>query len=147
MTALPPDARAQVYNQTCQSAEYARTLNRNAAADATDIVVYNPASLVDLSEGFHINLSNQTWFRRPSHSFDDPLGKGRLSFEQEATDWVVPNVHTAYRRSDWAVFASAYIPGGGASVKYPDGSYSTRSLGAGVIGPGGPLELLYADIR
>ena len=64
---------AQIYNQTCQSAEYARMLNRNAATDATDIVVYNPAGLTDLPTGFHINVSNQVWFRRPSHTFEKPF--------------------------------------------------------------------------
>ncbi|HOJ14846.1 MAG TPA: hypothetical protein PLT69_10170, partial [Deltaproteobacteria bacterium] len=127
-------------------AEYARSLNRNAATDAADIVVYNPAGLVDLSKGYHLNISNQTWVRRPSHSFDDPLGGGRLRFEQKKTDWIVPNVHAAYCGPGWALFAAAYIPAGGAAVDYPDGSYSTRLLGAGIIGPGGPYELIYNDI-
>ncbi|HPE45914.1 MAG TPA: hypothetical protein PK380_08595, partial [Deltaproteobacteria bacterium] len=60
---------AQIYNQTCQSAEYARMVNRNAANDAADIIVYNPAGLVDLPDGFHLNVSNQIWFNRPSHTF------------------------------------------------------------------------------
>ena len=138
---------AQIYNQTCQSAEYARTVNRNAATDATDIIVYNPAGLVDLSEGFHLNVSNQIWFRRPSHTFDDPLGTGRITHEQEGTDWFVPNLHAAYAKGDWSVFGAVYIPGGGASVDYPDGSYTTRALGAGIIGQDGPLEIVYNDIK
>lgn len=137
---------AQIYNQTCQSAEYARMLNRNAATDAADIVVYNPAGLVDLSDGFHLNISNQIWFRRPRHTFTDPLGTGRLSYEQEGTDWFVPNLHAAYKRQNWSVFGTVYIPGGGAAIDYPDGSYSTRALGAGIIGPDGPLHIIYRDI-
>lgn len=140
------EVHAQIFNQTCQSAEYARMVNRNAATDAADIVVYNPAGLVDLSEGFHLNVSNQVWLRRPSHTFEDPLGTGRLRFEQEGIDWFVPNIHAVYRLNDWAVFGSVYIPGGGAAVDYPDGSYSTRSLGAAVIGPGGPMEIIYGGI-
>ncbi|MCU0576408.1 MAG: hypothetical protein MUD15_06240 [Desulfobacterota bacterium] len=137
---------AQIYNQTCQSAEYARTLNRNASTDATDIVVYNPAGLTDLSDGFHINVSNQVWVRRPSHTFDDPLGDGQLTFEQEGTDWFIPNLHAAFKQGNWSVFGAVYIPGGGASVDYPDGSFSTRALGAGIIGPGGPFENIYNGI-
>lgn len=141
-------AHAQVYNQTAQSAEYVRTMNRNAATDAADIVVYNPAGLADLSEGCHLNVANQVWFRRPSHTFDDPLAKkGRMRAEQDGTDWLIPNMHAVYRRSDWAVFVSAYIPGGAASVDYPRGSFSTRAMGAQTIGPGGPLELIYGDIK
>ncbi|NMD41246.1 MAG: hypothetical protein GYA83_10670 [Deltaproteobacteria bacterium] len=138
---------AQIYNQTCQSAEYARMVNRNAANDAADIIVYNPAGLVDLPDGFHLNVSNQIWFNRPSHTFDDPLGDGRLTFEQEGTDWFVPNLHAVYGQDDWSVFGSIYIPGGGASVDYPDGSYTTRALGDGIIHEEGSPAILYRDIK
>jgi long-chain fatty acid transport protein len=137
---------SQIYNQTCQSAEYARMVNRNAASDAADIIVYNPAGLVDLSDGFHLNVSNQVWFRRPSHTFTDPLGTGRLKYEQEGTDWFIPNFHAAYKKGTWSVFGSVYIPGGGAALDYPEGSFSTRALGAGIIGPDGPAYLYYRDI-
>ncbi|HOO39315.1 MAG TPA: outer membrane beta-barrel protein [Deltaproteobacteria bacterium] len=137
---------AQIYNQTCQSAEYARMLNRNAATDATDIIVYNPAGLTDLSEGLHLNVSNQVWFRRPNHTFSDPLGGMDLKYEQKATDWFVPNLHAACKKEDWALFGSIYIPGGGAAIDYPHGSFSTRALGAEIIGPDGPAYLYYRGL-
>ncbi|MGC9323780.1 MAG: OmpP1/FadL family transporter [Desulfomonilia bacterium] len=143
---LPVQGSAQIYNQTCQSAEYARMVNRNAAADAADITVYNPAGLVDLADGYHLNVSNQIWIRRPTHTFTDPLGTGELSYEQEGVDWIIPNLHAAYTHGDWAIFGAGYIPGGGAALDYPDGSFSTRALGAGVIGPDGPAYIAYKDI-
>lgn len=144
---LGEPSHAQIYNQTCQSAEYARTLNRNAATDAADIVVYNPAGLVELSDGFHLNVSNQIWFRRPVHTFNDPLGHGRMSREQEGTDWFVPNLHAVYKHAEWSVFGAVYVPGGGASVDYPDGSYTTRALGDGILNQDGSPAVLYRDIR
>ena len=50
---------AQHDNLSNLSAEWVRTPARNAATDASDIVVYNPAGLVKLNNGFHINLGNQ----------------------------------------------------------------------------------------
>ena len=48
-----------VDNKTNWSAEYIRTLNRNAATDYADIAAYNPAGTVKLDEGFIINGSGQ----------------------------------------------------------------------------------------
>ncbi|MBL0095221.1 MAG: hypothetical protein IPP46_01100 [Bacteroidetes bacterium] len=58
---------AQHDNLSNLSAEWVRTPARNAATDASDIVVYNPAGLVRLNNGFHINVGNQSLFRKPSH--------------------------------------------------------------------------------
>ena len=46
-------------NKTNWSAEWVRTLNRNAATDFADIAMYNPAGTVKLHEGFTINGSFQ----------------------------------------------------------------------------------------
>jgi long-chain fatty acid transport protein len=48
-----------IENKTNWSAEYIRTLNRNAATDYADIAAYNPAGTVKLDEGFIINGSVQ----------------------------------------------------------------------------------------
>jgi len=45
------------------SAEYIRTLNRNAATDSADGVVYNPAGVVKMPDGFWLNLSGQYAFK------------------------------------------------------------------------------------
>lgn len=124
---------AQIDNLTNMSAEWVRMCNRNAATDAADIVVFNPAGLVSLSDGLHLNLSNQVLFRKPSHSFADPLGTGRLSYEQDSPDWVVPNLYASYKTGPWSLFGGIYIPGSAGSLDYPDGSFTTRVLGAGLL--------------
>ena len=99
--------------------------NRNASLDAADIVNYNPAGLTFLEEGFHINLSNQTLFRQPKHTYDLGLGEGEKSFEQDGTDAFLPMFYATYVKEKWAIATGIYISGGGASVNYTDGSIST----------------------
>jgi len=138
---------AQIDNLTNMSAEWIRMSNRNAATDAADIVVFNPAGLADLSEGFHINVSNQFLFRKPSHDFTDPLGTGGLSYEQDSPDLFLPNLYASYRDGDWSVFGGIYIPGGGAVADYPDGSYTTRAIGVGLVAdPASPFFGAYTGI-
>jgi len=119
---------AQIDNLTNMSAEWMRTSNRNAATDATDIVVYNPAATVLLSEGFHINIGNQTLIRKPQHTFDLGFGKGEQTFEQDKADPFLPNLFAAYRKDKWAVNAGIFVPGGGATANYPNGSLTTELI-------------------
>ncbi|MCP4109058.1 MAG: hypothetical protein GY749_26610 [Desulfobacteraceae bacterium] len=122
---------AQIDNLTNMSAEWMRTSNRNAATDAADIVVYNPAGLTKLADGFHINFSNQTMDRNPQHSFD--FGGGKKSYEQDSTDWFIPDLYLAYKKDKWCVFGGFYIPGGGATADYPDGSITTKLIGTQMV--------------
>jgi len=46
-----------IENKHNWSAEYARTLNRNAATDSADAVVYNPAGVMSMEDGFYVNLT------------------------------------------------------------------------------------------
>ena len=63
-------------NLTNLSVEWMRMPARNAASDSTDLVVYNPAALVHLGDGFHFNLGNQTLLRKPKHTYDLQFGAG-----------------------------------------------------------------------
>lgn len=127
----PSAVYANIDNLSNMSAEWIRTGNRNAATDAADIVLYNPAGLTELSNGVHINLSNQTLIRKPEHSFD--LGTGPQHYEQDSADLFLPNLYAAYTGDSWALFGGVYIPGGGATVDYPDGSITTQLAGMGVL--------------
>lgn len=122
----PSAVYANIDNLSNMSAEWIRTGNRNAATDAADIVFYNPAGLTELSDGVHINISNQTLIRKPEHSFD--LGAGPKHYEQDSADLFLPNFFAAYNSETWSVFGGVYIPGGGATVDYPDGSITTQGV-------------------
>ena len=116
---------AQMDNLTNLSVEWMRMPARNAASDSADLVVYNPAALVRLSDGFHFNLGNQSLLRKPRHTYDLQLGAGERSFTQDGIDPFLPNFYAAYTRDKWAVYGGVYISGGGAVADYPDGSLTT----------------------
>jgi long-chain fatty acid transport protein len=116
---------AQMDNLTNLSVEWMRMPARNAASDSTDIVVYNPAALVRLADGFHLNIGNQSLMRKPSHTYDFGFGAGERSFTQDGIDAFLPNFYAAFTRDNWAVYGGVYISGGGAIVDYPAGSIST----------------------
>ncbi|RJP77388.1 MAG: hypothetical protein C4522_15500 [Desulfobacteraceae bacterium] len=128
---LAGDVFANIDQLSNMSAEWIRLPTRNAATDATDIVVYNPAGLTKLSDGFHVNIANQTLSRKPKHTYNLGLpGKGEQSHEQDSVDWFLPNIYTSYKQDKWSLFTGIYIPGGGAVVDYPDGSISTNFISA-----------------
>jgi long-chain fatty acid transport protein len=116
---------AQMDNLTNLSVEWMRMPARNAASDSADIVVYNPAALVRLGEGFHLNIGNQSLLRKPSHTYDFGFGAGKRSFSQDGIDPFLPNLYAAYTKDKWAVYGGLYISGGGAVVDYPEGSIAT----------------------
>src|SRR6187551_2354065 len=80
------NAVAQIDNLANMSSEWIRSSARNAATDAADIVVYNPAGLTNLEDGLHINFSNQFLFRKPGHKYDVGMGEGVRKFEQQSAD-------------------------------------------------------------
>jgi len=134
------DVFANIDQLSNMSAEWIRTGNRNAATDSTDIVIYNPAGLTKMTEGFHLNIGNQSLFRSPEHTFDLglPASNGEMTREQDDPDLFVPNLYGAFNNGKWAIFGGFYIPGGGATADYPNGSINTQFIGAmTVLGSGG----------
>lgn len=129
IAALAMNASAQMDNLSNLSAEWLRSPARNAATDAADIVVYNPAGLTELKDGWHINFSNQSLFRHPSHSYDLGMGEGTKTYTQGTADPFLPNLYVAYKKNNWAFFTGAFNPGGGATLNYPDGSITTDLIG------------------
>lgn len=124
---------AQHDNLSNLSAEWVRTPARNAATDAGDIVVYNPAGLVKLNNGFHVNIGNQSLFRKPSHTFDFGLGGNEQTYTQDGNDPFLPNVYMTYKKDKFALFTGVFMAGGGATANYPTGSITTELIGLQVL--------------
>ncbi len=135
VVSCPAPLPAQMDNLTNLSVEWMRMPARNAASDSTDIVVYNPAALVRLGEGFHFNLGNQSLLRKPSHTYDFGLGAGARTFSQDGIDAFLPNFYAAYSKDKWALYGGLYISGGGAVADYPHGSISTDLISMMVLYP------------
>jgi long-chain fatty acid transport protein len=104
------------------SAEYMRTLNRNAATDSADAVVYNPAGVVKMDDGFYVNLTGQLVFKDYTNKV------GGTEYDQDESD-IVPDLFVLYRQDKWGAFGAFTIPGGGGHVDYEDGNATTLELG------------------
>jgi len=66
-----------IENKHNWSAEYVRTLNRNAATDSADAVVYNPAGVMKMEDGFYLNLTGQYVLKDYSNTF-----LGKINFDE-----------------------------------------------------------------
>ncbi|MDH3391536.1 MAG: outer membrane protein transport protein [Desulfobulbaceae bacterium] len=114
-------------NKTNWSAEYIRTLNRNAATDYADIAAYNPAGTVKLQDGFIINGSAQY------------LGKDYTNIIN-GTDYesdegsVSPGIFGVYNRDKWAFFGAVTVVGGGGKVDFSKGDWTTFGLALQLLG-------------
>jgi len=137
---------AQMDNLTNLSVEWMRMPARNAASDSADIAVYNPAALVRLADGFHVNIGNQSLMRKPSHTYDFGLGGGERSFGQDGIDAFLPNFYASYNKDKWAVYGGVYISGGGAVANYPDGSLFTDLISTWMVS-GYYYDYFYTQVK
>ena len=107
-------------NKTNWSAEYIRTLNRNAATDSADIVSYNPAGVMKMEDGLFGNLSVQYINKDYTNKVDGTdLDSTEPSF--------LPGLFALYKQDKWAGFFAFTIPGGGGYVDFKDGDYTTTA--------------------
>jgi long-chain fatty acid transport protein len=116
-------------NKHNYSAEYIRTLNRNGATDSADAVVYNPAGVVRMEDGFYGNLSVQYVMKTYTNQIDG------VDYESDEPDFS-PGVFALFTKDRWAGYAAFTIPAGGGEVKYDDGSATSVALGRSVAVPG-----------
>ncbi len=112
-----------IINKQNQSAEYIRTLNRNAATDAADVVVYNPAGVMKLENGFYTKVD--LIYLQKDYSNTVP---GFDEFETDEPS-IVPGLFAAYKQDRWSLFFAVTVPAGGGEVEYPDGNARTVQLG------------------
>ncbi|MES0350783.1 MAG: hypothetical protein ABUK19_08695, partial [Desulfobacteria bacterium] len=113
-----------IENKHNYSAEYIRTLNRNAATDSADAVVYNPAGVVKMEDGFYVNLSGQYVFKDYSNTV------GGTEFDQDKPD-IAPSLFALFSKDQWAAYAAFNIVCGGGTVEYDDGNATTLEIGTG----------------
>ncbi|MBU0462699.1 MAG: outer membrane protein transport protein [Proteobacteria bacterium] len=113
-------------NKTNWSAEYVGILNRNAATDAADIVMYNPAGVMKMENGFYANASAHYVAKGWSNKIN-----GQDFDEDEPA--IVPGLFTVYKKDQWAgFFAVANVVGGG-TVDFKNGNATTSSAGFSIL--------------
>lgn len=117
---------------TNQSAEYMKTLNRGASTDA-DASFYNPAGTALMEEGAYIYLSAQ-YILLPIEIRGHSLS--RSVYRGQKTSYCMPNIHVVYNKhnagggsGDLAWSFSGMALGGGGFGKYNQGlSYIDNTL-------------------
>ena len=121
-----PALAGGIINKQNQSADYMRTLNRNAATDYADIASYNPAGIMQMEDGFYGKLDIMYFAK---DYYNDVPGFGELS--QDEPSWI-PGLFTVYKMKKWAGFFAFSIPAGGGQLDYKDGNARTVALAEGV---------------
>jgi long-chain fatty acid transport protein len=114
-----------VINKTNWSAEYIRTLNRNAATDYADIAAFNPAGTVKMTDGLTINGSVQYLDK----DYKNKVNGMHFKSDKSST---FPGVFAVYKKDKWTLFGSFTFVGGGGEVDWEDGDATTMALGAGM---------------
>lgn len=116
-----------IINKQNLSSEYLRTFSRNAATDAADITVFNPAGVMKMENGWYGNLG--IFHADKEYSNDVPvLGK----FESDEPS-IVPGLFVLHKQDKWAGFFAFTIPGGGGKVDYKDGNVTTLGMATAII--------------
>lgn len=122
---LPGIARSGgVDNRSNNSADYVRSLARNAATNGADISVYNPAGTVRMPAGLHVSLSNQVLDKYNEQSLETP----ERSFKQSLLSPLYPTGFAVYRRKSWAAYGAFSFAGGGGELEYEKGSATVYLL-------------------
>jgi long-chain fatty acid transport protein len=136
-----------IINKQNQSADYMRTLNRNAATDYADIASYNPAGIMQMEDGLYGKLD--VMYFDKDYSNDVP-GFGELDQNEPS---IIPGLFTIYKQEKWAGFFAFTIPAGGGNLDYKDGNARTVALARGVaemansrFPAGTPPSFLYSQI-
>ncbi|MFZ7125765.1 MAG: OmpP1/FadL family transporter [Desulfobacterales bacterium] len=147
LLAAGPAAAGGIINKQNQSADYIRTLNRNAATDYADAAAFNPAGIMQMEDGMYGKLD--VMYFDKDYSNDVP-GFGELD-QTEPT--ILPGLFTVYKQKKWAGFFAFTIPAGGGQLDYKDGNARTVALASGVAAGanslfpvGTPANFLYSQI-
>lgn len=111
-----------VDNRNNNSAEYIRSLSRNAATDGADASIYNPAGTVRLEDGLSLSLSNQTIAKFNEHKL--PTN----DFESDIVSPLYPTAFAVYKQDKWSAFGAFSFPGGGGELDYKEGSAAALFL-------------------
>ncbi len=120
-----------VDNNNTFSATFVRMLNRNAATDAADIAVYNPAGVAFLRDGLYFSFQNHMLFKQVAQTaLDDP---GQRTFLAENPSLLLPAGYLVYKRGRYGIFGSFTFPGGGGLLDYKQGIPATARLGAAAV--------------
>ncbi|BFN36970.1 OmpP1/FadL family transporter [Fidelibacter multiformis] len=120
-----------IVTNTNQSAQYTRTLNRNASTDL-DAVYYNPAGLSRLDDGLYLHVSNQMIWQTKTVINNLPT-LNNDEFVGDVFAPLFPNLYFAYKSGKIAISGGFEPIGGGGSAVYEDGLPSFEMPVSGLV--------------
>ena len=117
-----------IINKQNLSAEYVRSLNRNAATDMADAAAFNPAGTAMMGNGLYLKADVLYFYKDYSNQLPSTpsiLNLGTLDSEESS---IIPGLFAVYKQDRWAGFFAVTIPGGGGYVRFDDGNSRTAML-------------------
>lgn len=124
-----------IINKQNLSAEYIRTLNRNAATDAADATVYNPAGTAMMENGLYMKADAIYFWKDYTNQMPSTPAIFNLGTLDSQEPSIIPGLFALYKHESWSAFFAVTVPGGGGQVNYNDGDARTVMLTApGAVG-------------
>lgn len=121
-----------IKENTNQSAEFCKTLNRNASTDV-DAAFFNPAGTAYTADGLYLYLSNQTIFQGVTIENGYALAN-KDKFEGDKGAPAFPNLYILWKKDNYAVSLGFAPIGGGGSATFDEGLPSFHKQLAGIAG-------------
>ena len=119
-----------IINKQNLSAEYIRTLNRNAATDAADATVYNPAGTAMMEDGLYMKADAICFWKDYTNQMPSTPAIFNLGTLDSQEPSIIPGLFALYKHDAWSAFFAVTVPGGGGKVNYNDGDARTVILTA-----------------
>jgi len=124
-----------IINKQNLSAEYIRTLNRNAATDAADASVFNPAGTAMMENGLYLKADTIYFWKDYTNQMPSTPAIFNLGTLDSQEPSIIPGLFALYKHDHWSGFFAVTVPGGGGKVNYNDGDARTVLLTApGAVG-------------
>jgi long-chain fatty acid transport protein len=124
-----------IINKQNLSADYIRTLNRNAATDMADAAAFNPAGTAMMQDGLYVKADAVYLWKDYSNQMPSSPAIFNLGTLESGEPSIIPGLFAVYKQGRWSGFFGVTVPGGGGEVRYQDGNARTVILSApGAVG-------------
>ena len=119
-----------IINKQNLSADYMRTLNRNAATDYADIAAFNPAGIMQMTDGAYVKGDLMYFDKDYSNDVPNNFGEFDQNFGELDQDEpsLIPGAFAIYKQKKWAGFFAFTVPAGGGDLDFDKGSARTVVL-------------------
>lgn len=129
MAGLAPSLWAgSIINKSNLSADYIRTLNRNAATDMADAAAYNPAGTAMMKDGLYLKADAIYFWKDYSNQLPSTPASVNVGTLDSEEPTLIPGLFAVYKHDRWSTFFAVTIPAGGGKVNYNDGDARTVLL-------------------